>query len=124
MRDQRLLHARDFGRVFEQTELRVSARNFLFLGRINATGCARLGLVVSKKKVGNAVRRNRVKRLCREVFRARAKNLASIDIVIVARVGLNELDNQTLIRLLNKSFDQLTQQHSENAVKKGSTGQA
>jgi ribonuclease P protein component len=122
-RSQRLLHARDFGRVFEQAEYRVSSRNFLILGRPNLTGSSRLGLIVSKKKVGNAVKRNRVKRLCREVFRNRTDGPDCLDIVIVARVGLNDMDNQTLVRQLNRSFDQLVQKHSENQLQKGATGQ-
>jgi ribonuclease P protein component len=122
-RSQRLLHARDFGRVFEQADYRISSRNFLILGRPNLTGASRLGLIVSKKKAGNAVKRNRVKRLCREVFRNRKDNPDSLDIVIVARVGLNDIDNQTLVRQLNRSFDQLVQKHSEDKLQKGTTGQ-
>jgi ribonuclease P protein component len=122
-RSRRLLQAREFGCVFEQAEYRVSSRNFLVLGRLNLAGCSRLGLIISKKKVGNAVKRNRVKRLCREVFRTRPGTPESMDIVIVARVGLNEIDNQTLVRQLGKSFDQLVQKHSENQLQKGATGQ-
>jgi ribonuclease P protein component len=117
-RIQRLLHARDFSCVFEQAEYRVSSRNFLLLGRLNETGCSRLGLIVSRKKVGKAVKRNRVKRLSREVFRTWSGNRSCLDIVIVARAGLNEIDNQTLLRLLGKSFDQLLQKYSEKELKK------
>lgn len=44
---------------------------------------ARLGLVVSRR-VGCAVRRNRVKRLLREVFRARSWPVG-LDLVVIAK---------------------------------------
>ncbi len=56
--------------------------------------CARLGIVVTKK-VGNAVQRNRIKRVCRECFRlwGHAPPLvpAGIDLVVIAREGAHEL---------------------------------
>ena len=52
---------------------------------------ARLGLVVARR-VGSAVRRNRVKRLCRECFRALPELLPQgVDLVVIAREGAPEL---------------------------------
>jgi ribonuclease P protein component len=51
----------------------------------------RLGLVVGRR-VGSAVRRNRVKRLCRECFRGLAEVLPrGVDLVVIAREGAPEL---------------------------------
>jgi ribonuclease P protein component len=67
---------------------RVSAPHFTFLV---AAGLGRLGLVVSKK-VGNAVARNRVKRLCRQCFRTFAGFVpADVDLVVIARPGAERL---------------------------------
>ena len=65
-------------------------RHFIFVLARREAGAghfqgARLGTVVSKK-VGNAVVRNRVKRLVREAFRAtRAQFGDFVDVVVIAR---------------------------------------
>jgi ribonuclease P protein component len=52
---------------------------------------SRLGLVVSGK-VGSAVRRNRIKRVCRECFRTWPDLLPhGVDLVVIARAGADEL---------------------------------
>ena len=54
-------------------------------------GPARLGITVTRK-VGNAVRRNRIKRLVREWFRTRKEQLSGCDLVVIARRGASDLD--------------------------------
>jgi len=50
-----------------------------------------MGLVVSRA-VGTAVRRNRVKRICRECFRTWPELLPDgVDLVVIAREGAHEL---------------------------------
>jgi ribonuclease P protein component len=52
---------------------------------------SRLGLVVSSK-VGIAVRRNRIKRLCREAFRTWPGLLPDgVDLIVIAKSGAHEL---------------------------------
>jgi ribonuclease P protein component len=54
------------------------------------SGPTRLGITVTRK-LGNAVRRNRIKRLVREWYRhkqARPGALAGCDLVVIARSGL------------------------------------
>ena len=48
-------------------------------------GAARLGLVVSKRVIPQAVARNYCKRLAREVFRAEREALAGVDLVVRPR---------------------------------------
>jgi ribonuclease P protein component len=78
---------------------RVNATHFVLLvsarqARVEADGApppSRLGLVVSRK-VGPAVVRNRVKRLCRECFRTSPGLVpAGIDLVVIARPGAGDL---------------------------------
>lgn len=71
------------------------ARDARDLGEPNARssgpGCARVGFVVTRK-VGNAVQRNRIKRVCRECFRTWPDLVPDgIDLVIIARARADEL---------------------------------
>jgi ribonuclease P protein component len=79
----------------QRTGARVVLRNFVVLLSRRADALpARLGLVVTRK-VGNAVVRNRIKRLCREAFRRTMLFPAGADVVVIARdsvVGLRDVD--------------------------------
>ncbi len=66
---------------------------------------ARLGLAISKKKIRTAAARNRIKRLVRESFRLRCRNLSSIDIVVLAASDAQLAPSQTLTSSLTLYFE-------------------
>ncbi len=82
---RRVRRRREFQRVFDLS-LRVRGRYFTVLIGPNAERTARLGIVASRK-LGDAVRRNRAKRLIREVFRRSEIGAMDhgIDFVVIPR---------------------------------------
>ena len=82
---RRVRHREEFQRVFDFA-LRAKGRYATVLVAPNESGTARLGIVASRK-LGDAVRRNRAKRLIREVFR-RGDMLQpgkGLDVVVIPR---------------------------------------
>lgn len=98
----RLLTAKDFKQVFSKSDYRASHRNFLILATPNQLSQPRLGLVIAKKHIRLAVERNRIKRLIRESFRHQQHQLSGIDAIVLARKGLDQLDNKAISKTLDK----------------------
>lgn len=81
---QRVRRKRDFQQVFDNG-FRVSSRYFTLLLAPGAGSSARLGIVASRR-LGDAVHRNRAKRLIREVFRLNQPLPgAGVDLVVIPR---------------------------------------
>jgi ribonuclease P protein component len=107
-RCSRLLNAGDYRQVFNDARIKVSDKHLLILARPNQLPHPRLGLIIAKKNVRLAVHRNRVKRIMRDSFRLQSSALPHLDIVVLARKGLGDLDNRTLHQLLETSWKRLT----------------
>ena len=83
-RDRRVRRRGEFQRVFDLS-LRTKGRYLTILVAPNDAGTARLGIVASRK-LGDAVRRNRAKRLIREVFRrSEVPGRHGMDVVVIPR---------------------------------------
>lgn len=103
---ERLYLTRDFERVYNDGKVYHSKNVVLFVLPTSNT-IRRIGFTVGKK-VGNAVKRNRIKRLLREVYRLNKNNLIlGVDLVIVAKkdfwnIQFREIEEE-LLKLFKKA---------------------
>ena len=102
-KDNRLLNAAAFGRVFQRA---TRSRDALFtvLCRRNDSNSARLGLAISKKHCRRATARNRIKRIIRESFRTQQDLLAGFDVVVINQPGAASASNAELFDSLDKHW--------------------
>ena len=106
-KSRRLLNAADYSRVFENADARASHRHLLLLATANHLSRHRVGLVIAKKSVRQAVQRNRIKRLSREFFRKLSPENVNFDVVLLARRGLDDLDNAQVSSILRQQWQKL-----------------
>lgn len=112
----RLLSPNDYGPVFKQTEYRVSNRCLLMLAINNEISPSRLGIVVAKKNIPKAVQRNRIKRIIRESFRIKQAEFATIDLVVLAKKGLDKLENEEIQKQVAILFYELCKKQDDNKL--------
>ncbi len=86
---ERLRRRADFQRVYDQGT-RLHGRFMTLVVLPNALEVTRLGIVATRK-LGGAVRRNRAKRLVREVFR-RCRIATGLDVIVAPRRELLDRD--------------------------------
>lgn len=99
LKSDRIKKRWEFSRVYQYGQKYVN-RRFVVYVLNNRKKRSRLGVTVSKK-VGNSVKRNRVKRLIRESFRFSKDQIApGNDIVVVARKSAYGLSFQEAKRSL------------------------
>ncbi|WP_090368004.1 ribonuclease P protein component [Ferrimonas sediminum] len=106
-RELRLLTPAQFKSVFANP-VRAAHPHLTLLAIPNELSHPRLGLTVAKKHVKKACQRNRIKRIVRDDFRRHQHDLPAVDIVAIAKRGVDELDNATLHKLVEKLFRKLT----------------
>lgn len=105
---------KNFSFVFDKAIPAVS-NHITILARRNDLETARLGITVPKKKVKNATDRNTIKRIIRESFRLRRHQLPNVDIIVIAKQGIGQLDNHEMVVQLEKLWRKLTNRCNQSA---------
>jgi ribonuclease P protein component len=103
----RLHTGADFDRVYRQGR-RAGDNLFAINALANAVGHARLGMSVSYKSVGKAVRRNYIRRLIRDVFRHARPELPSLDYVVTSRPGARGATYAEIVQSLERLLHEAT----------------
>jgi ribonuclease P protein component len=110
---KRLLNARDYSPVFESADAKASHKYLLLLAKKNDGPGHRLGLVIAKKNVRLAVQRNRIKRIAREFFRTLPESDSPLDVVLLTRRGIDQLDNAEVSSILQQLWQKLSRNTSK-----------
>ena len=76
----------------------------------NATGAPRLGMAVAVRLAGNAVARNRLRRVIRESFRLHQRELPPLDLVVSARVAARTATGAVLQASLEALWRRVSEQ--------------
>lgn len=98
----RLITEKDFSRVYRKGK-RFEGEFFVFYLLDKKEGKPRIG-IVTPKYLGNAVERNRIKRIIRESFRKHKGIFDSFDFIVKPRKKVIELKNPVLAERFRKDF--------------------
>lgn len=115
-KEQRLLKRTEFQACYNQGEKNFTKLFLIFVKKTPvARTHARIGLAVSKKN-GNAVQRNRIKRLLREFFRIHFARMLPYEFVVVPKkhVDAKKLQFEHVEKDLLAFFDRFKTGHQQN----------
>ncbi len=102
----RLTARREFLAVYERGR-RAGSTSFVMFALPNTIGHCRLGITVTRKS-GSSVKRNRIKRVLRDVFRRHRADLSpALDLVVNARPGAPAASMAQVEREFLDRFDEL-----------------
>ncbi|MGB0733995.1 MAG: ribonuclease P protein component [Pontibacterium sp.] len=121
-REVRLLTGGEFQHVFDNATLKVPDQHILLLARPSNHDHPRIGFVIAKKNVRLAVQRNRVRRIIRESFRLNQHNIPPVDIVILARRGLADVESEDLHKLIKRCWSRLNKKAAQRKKTKTNSG--
>ncbi|NKF51866.1 ribonuclease P protein component [Shewanella sp. WXL01] len=110
-RELRLLTPAQFKPVFTNP-IKASSAEITLLAIPNSEQNPRIGLTVAKRFVKNASDRNRIKRIIRTSFRLNQHDIPNLDIVVLVRNGVVDMDNAQLHRLIEKLWRKLSRRYN------------
>ena len=108
-KQRRLLRTRQYQRVFSEG-MRSAEQGLVVLACRNALGFPRLGLAIPRKHLRRSVQRNRLKRLIRESFRLHQRELAQLDLIVIARQGVDTMAAEDISVVLQRHWAKVRRQ--------------
>ena len=103
----KLINKKEFDKVFKSPKVAYS-KEFVVLAIKNKECCnAKFGVIVAKKKIKQANKRNKIKRIVREFFRLNKNKFASLNFIFIANKNIDKFQNQALFKSLNASCTKL-----------------
>ncbi len=105
---------RDFKRLYNRGRRKVSKNFALYYRHSGNAAVSRLGITVGTK-LGGAVKRNKIRRRIREIYRLEESRMApGFDLVIVARVGAARCTYDEMQQELSELFKTARLKNSDN----------
>lgn len=105
-RENKVTSPRQYSFLFARAK-KFNLQSFSFYSYENKLAITRMGVVVAKRNQKKAVCRNRTKRIVRESFRCNQHRLLGLDIIIVARRGVDSMLAEELRLELGRAWDRL-----------------
>ena len=109
-RKYRLNQQQDFQQLLTGNQKQVTPWWVVWFKK-NEGDCARLGIIISKRNIATAVRRNILKRLVRESFRHHPAMLGTLDIVMMVRRAASKISKTQLRVELEQQWTRLNALH-------------
>ncbi|CAD6365174.1 Ribonuclease P protein component [Shewanella putrefaciens] len=106
-----MLTPAQFKSVFSNP-IKASSAEITLLAIPNSEQHPRLGLTVAKRYVKRANQRNRIKRIIRDSFRLNQHDIPHLDIVVLVRNGVMEMENAEINKLIEKLWRKLSRRYN------------
>ena len=97
------MNSAEFSNVFDHAQA-IRRSSWVILSIPNQLEHPRLGVVVSKKIAPKAHQRNRIKRLAKETFRLKREQMPNLDVIVLPKHKVLQLDNSEAVSQLRKAF--------------------
>jgi ribonuclease P protein component len=105
-KEDKILKRKEFLQL-QRCGKKIQDRNFLVIYSDGRFEKKRIGITVSKK-IGNAVKRNKIKRLIREHFRINRDKIADfVDINVIAKKKAGEISADMVLKSLDGVFKKI-----------------
>ncbi|MBT8140466.1 MAG: ribonuclease P protein component [Gammaproteobacteria bacterium] len=105
---RRLLNAQQVQGVFDNVDCKQGGKYFTLLSRSSENAESRLGIIVAKRHVKTAVKRNAIKRRIRDTFRHAVggdnSRQISFDVIVLAKASCAGLQKQDISAELNRQW--------------------